>query len=124
MRARDTLETFVELAEQEASFLRPYIVQITTAMFHIALARQQLEPATRQFGLEFLVTLTEAKAPLVKKIPNFLTTLVPLLLNMMLDIPVRRIALAPFVCDTCAAAVFAVCMYVFVNVCDRISTSD
>ena len=36
------------------------------------------------------------RAPLVKKIPNFLTTLVPLLLNMMLDIPVRRIALAPF----------------------------
>lgn len=78
----------MDLAEQEPGFLRPQIVPITTAMFHIALAKQ-LEPATRQFGLEFLVTLTEAKAALVKKIPNFVQTLVPLLLNLMLDIPVR-----------------------------------
>jgi len=42
--------------------------------------------AIRQLGLEFLVTLAEQRPGMVRKIPNFVQNLVPVVLNFMMDL--------------------------------------
>ncbi len=40
----------------------------------------------RQLGLEFLVTLAEQRAGMVRKVPSFVANIIPVVLNFMLDI--------------------------------------
>ena len=42
--------------------------------------------ATRQLGVEFLVTLAESKPGMTRKHKNFVEVLIPIILNMMLDL--------------------------------------
>eukprot|EP01114_Cavostelium_apophysatum_P016598 TRINITY_DN4762_c0_g1_i1.p1 TRINITY_DN4762_c0_g1~~TRINITY_DN4762_c0_g1_i1.p1 ORF type:complete len:1093 (-),score=369.83 TRINITY_DN4762_c0_g1_i1:62-3340(-) len=83
--ARSALQLFVDLAEIDPTFLRPQIMQIVDAMLTVANA-EQLEPATRQLGVEFLVTLAESRPSMVRKIPHYLEKLVPVLFKMMLEL--------------------------------------
>jgi len=83
--ARTALQLFVDLAEMDATFLKPNLQQIITAMLQISTA-SVLEDATRQLGVEFFVTLAESKPGMVRKIPKFLETLLPIVLNMMISL--------------------------------------
>jgi len=82
--ARASLELFVDLAELDPTFLRPFLGQIISAMQQIATAK--LEESTQQLGVEFLITLSESKAGMTRRHPKFVETLVPILLNMMVGI--------------------------------------
>lgn len=82
--AREALQLLVELAEVEPTFLRPHLATVVNAMLTIS-NTPHLEESLRQLGLEFLVTLAEQRAGMVRKIPNFVQNLVPVVLNFMLD---------------------------------------
>jgi len=83
--ARTAIELFVELAEGDPTFLRPHSSTVINAMITIASATG-LEDSTKQLALEFLVTLAEAKPGLCRKHPKFEETLIPIVINMMLDL--------------------------------------
>lgn len=83
--ALDALQTLVELADVEPTFLRPHLATVVSAMLTIA-NTSQLNESIRQLGLEFLVTLAEQRAGMVRKVPNFVQNLVPVVLNFMLDL--------------------------------------
>jgi hypothetical protein len=83
--ALDSLQILVELADVEPTFLRPHLATVVNAMLTIA-NTSQLQDGIRQLGLEFLVTLAEQRAGMVRKVPNFVQNLVPVVLNFMLDI--------------------------------------
>jgi len=104
--ALEALQILVELADLEPTFLRPHLVTVVNAMLTIAntnqLGDRTLTPcsstpnttnvlifstiAIRQLGLEFLVTLAEQRPGMVRKIPNFVQNLVPVVLNFMMDL--------------------------------------
>jgi hypothetical protein len=83
--ARTALQLFVDLGESDPTFLKPQLVPILNAMLMIAQANT-LEEATRQLGLEFLVTLTEARAGMIRKQTKFLEALIPTVLKFMLEL--------------------------------------
>jgi hypothetical protein len=83
--ALDALEILVELADVEPTFLRPHLPTVINAMLIIA-NTAQLQDGIRQLGLEFLVTLAEQRPGMVRKVPNFVQNLIPVVLNFMLDI--------------------------------------
>jgi len=83
--ALEALQILVELADLEPTFLRPHLITVVNAMLTIA-NTNQLGDAIRQLGLEFLVTLAEQRPGMVRKIPNFIQNLVPVVLNFMMDL--------------------------------------
>lgn len=83
--AREAIELFVDLAELSPGFLKPYINNIVPAMVTIATATN-LEDATRQLGVEFLITFAENKPAWARKYPKFVETILPILVNMMLEV--------------------------------------
>ncbi|GHP09304.1 hypothetical protein PPROV_000804100 [Pycnococcus provasolii] len=86
--AQDALEMFIEIAEMDPRFLRGMLVQMANAMTTLA-RTEQLESATRQLAMEFLVTLAESrdKAPgMIRKLPDFVNNLFQSLLLFLLDI--------------------------------------
>jgi hypothetical protein len=83
--ALDALQILVELADVEPTFLRPHLMTVVNAMLTIA-NTAQLQDGIRQLGLEFLVTLAEQRAGMVRKVPSFVQNLIPVVLNFMLDI--------------------------------------
>ena len=82
---RSSLEVFVEIAESQPKFLKKALVQCVHGMISIA-GNADLEDATRHLALEFLLTIAESSAASVKKLPDFCKTVVPVALNMMLEI--------------------------------------
>eukprot|EP01118_Nematostelium_gracile_P003268 TRINITY_DN1371_c0_g1_i5.p1 TRINITY_DN1371_c0_g1~~TRINITY_DN1371_c0_g1_i5.p1 ORF type:complete len:1087 (+),score=330.68 TRINITY_DN1371_c0_g1_i5:98-3358(+) len=83
--ARAALELFVGLVDMDPLFLKPYIEQIVTAMQQIATA-QGLDDTLKQLGVEFLVSLTESKPGLAKKLKNYVQTLIHIILQFMLEL--------------------------------------
>eukprot|EP01087_Luapelamoeba_hula_P021903 TRINITY_DN773_c0_g1_i1.p1 TRINITY_DN773_c0_g1~~TRINITY_DN773_c0_g1_i1.p1 ORF type:complete len:1105 (+),score=203.93 TRINITY_DN773_c0_g1_i1:1361-4675(+) len=83
--ALEALQILVELADIEPTFMRPHIATVVNAMLTIA-NTAQLSPPIRQLGLEFLITLAEQRAGMVRKIPGFVQNLVPVILNFMIDL--------------------------------------
>ena len=83
--ARAALQLFVDLGESDPTFLKPQLIPILNAMLMIAQATT-LEESTRQLGLEFLVTLSEARAGMIRKQTKFLEALVPCVLKFMLEL--------------------------------------
>jgi len=84
-QARSALEVFVDLAEIDPLFLKPSLSNIIPGMMLIS-SSTKLEDETKHLGLEFLVTLTESKPSMMRKFPKFLEEIIPIVLNMMLDI--------------------------------------
>jgi len=83
--ARDALEVFVEVAEVEPLFLRPYVVPLIDAMFQIGSAAG-LEPETRHMAIEFILTLAENKPGMVRKIPALVERFLPICLQFMMEL--------------------------------------
>ncbi|XP_073221997.1 uncharacterized protein [Cicer arietinum] len=86
--AQEALELLIELAGTEPRFLRRQIVDVVGAMLQIAEA-DSLEEGTRHLAIEFIVTLAEARerAPgMMRKLPQFVSKLFGVLMNLLLDI--------------------------------------
>eukprot|EP01116_Phalansterium_solitarium_P017028 TRINITY_DN409_c0_g1_i1.p1 TRINITY_DN409_c0_g1~~TRINITY_DN409_c0_g1_i1.p1 ORF type:complete len:1122 (-),score=363.84 TRINITY_DN409_c0_g1_i1:247-3201(-) len=83
--ARQAIGLFIETAEQDAVFLKPHLALLINAMLTIG-NTASLEDDTRQMGLEFLVTLAEARPAMVRKQPKFFENVLQLVLSMMLEL--------------------------------------
>lgn len=83
--ARAAIGMFVELAESEPLFFRPQIVPMCQLMVEI-ISTTKLEDVTRQYALEFLVTLCEQKPGMMAKVPNFFPKLVQLCVALLLEV--------------------------------------
>ncbi|CAN1335991.1 Ipo5 [Linum perenne] len=87
--AQEALELLIELAGTEPRFLRRQLVDVVGAMLQIAEAADSLEEGTRHLAIEFVITLAEARerAPgMMRKLPQFISRLFAILMNMLLDI--------------------------------------
>ncbi|XP_059628773.1 uncharacterized protein LOC132271419 [Cornus florida] len=86
--AQEALELLIELAGTEPRFLRRQLVDVVGSMLQIAEA-ETLEEGTRHLAVEFVITLAEARdrAPgMMRKLPQFISRLFVILMNMLLDI--------------------------------------
>ncbi len=83
--ARTAIGMFVELAEVDPLFFRPVIGPFCELSAKI-MTTQTLEDNTRQVALEFLVTLCESKPGMMRKVPNFIPSLVNMCLAMLLEL--------------------------------------
>jgi hypothetical protein len=86
--AQEALELLIELAGAEPRFLRRQLVDVVGSMLQIAEA-EGLEEGTRHLAIEFVITLAEARerAPgMMRKLPQFISRLFAILMNMLLDI--------------------------------------
>mmetsp|Transcript_8735 Transcript_8735/g.11822 ORF Transcript_8735/g.11822 Transcript_8735/m.11822 type:complete len:1130 (+) Transcript_8735:104-3493(+) len=87
-QAQEALEALIELADNHPRFLRSQLDPVLNAMILIAEA-DQLEDSTRNYAVEFLLTLAEAraKAPgMLRKCPHFVQRLFTCLLGFLLDV--------------------------------------
>jgi hypothetical protein len=86
--AQEALELLIELAGTEPRFLRRQLVEVVGSMLQIAEA-EALEEGTRHLAIEFVITLAEARerAPgMMRKLPQFISRLFAILMNILLDI--------------------------------------
>ncbi|CAN4087497.1 unnamed protein product [Withania somnifera] len=86
--AREALELFIELAENDPRFFRKQIVDALGAML-LVVEVDSLEEGTRHLAIEFMITLAEAKETtpgMIKKFSPFISRLFGTLLKMLLDI--------------------------------------
>ncbi|XP_047316709.1 importin-5-like [Impatiens glandulifera] len=86
--AQEALELLIELAGTEPRFFRRQLVDVVGNMLQIAEA-VSLEEGTRHLAVEFVITLAEARerAPgMMRKLPQFISKLFSILMNMLLDI--------------------------------------
>lgn len=86
--AQEALELLIELAGTEPRFLRRQLVEVVGSMLQIAEA-ETLEEGTRHLAIEFVITLAEARerAPgMMRKLPQFISRLFAILMNILLDI--------------------------------------
>ncbi|KAL4591289.1 hypothetical protein LXL04_004247 [Taraxacum kok-saghyz] len=86
--AQEALELLIELAGTEPRFLRRQLVEVVGSMLQIAEA-ETLEEGTRHLAIEFVITLAEARerAPgMMRKLPQFISRLFSILMQMLLDV--------------------------------------
>ncbi|XVF47512.1 hypothetical protein PTKIN_Ptkin03bG0114600 [Pterospermum kingtungense] len=86
--AQEALEMLIELAGTEPRFLRRQLVDVVGSMLQIAEA-ESLEEGTRHLAIEFVITLAEARerAPgMMRKLPQFISKLFAILMEMLSDI--------------------------------------
>ncbi|KAL3529778.1 hypothetical protein ACH5RR_009100 [Cinchona calisaya] len=86
--AQEALELLIELAGMEPRFLRRQLGDVVGSMLQIAQA-ESLEEGTRHLAVEFVITLAEARerAPgMLRKLPQFISRLFAILMEMLLDI--------------------------------------
>ena len=74
------MEYLVEMVELSPKFFRPNIMMLMELMFKIT-SSDQLEDSIRQLAVETMITLSETKPGMVRKIPNFMEGIVGLLLE-------------------------------------------
>eukprot|EP01100_Stratorugosa_tubuloviscum_P001006 TRINITY_DN1224_c0_g2_i1.p1 TRINITY_DN1224_c0_g2~~TRINITY_DN1224_c0_g2_i1.p1 ORF type:complete len:1087 (-),score=588.52 TRINITY_DN1224_c0_g2_i1:206-3466(-) len=82
--AESILESFVNLADSAASFLRPHIQILFQAM--LSIIQSELDESLRHLAVEFLVSFSEQKPAIVRKIPNFSQTFIQILFTMLADL--------------------------------------
>eukprot|EP01111_Echinosteliopsis_oligospora_P006765 TRINITY_DN2110_c0_g1_i3.p1 TRINITY_DN2110_c0_g1~~TRINITY_DN2110_c0_g1_i3.p1 ORF type:complete len:870 (-),score=260.72 TRINITY_DN2110_c0_g1_i3:783-3392(-) len=90
--ARDGLELFIEIADSEPLFFRPDIVLVTDSMFGIATELKDLDDSTRHMAIEVLVTLSQSRPTMMKKVPLFVRKMIMLAIKLMLTIEDEDIA--------------------------------
>jgi hypothetical protein len=78
--ARLGMEFLVEIVDLNVKYLRPNILNLIELMLKIAKS-PQLDDPIRHLGVETMITLTENKPGMARKIPNFLPEIVGLLLE-------------------------------------------
>ncbi|KAF9978604.1 hypothetical protein BGZ73_001520 [Actinomortierella ambigua] len=79
------LVVLIELAEHSSRLFRHVIADVLPFMIEIV-KNQKLEDRTRQSALELLLTLAECAPGMVRKVPDYTTTIVPVALEMMADL--------------------------------------
>lgn len=84
-QADTTLSIFVELLEQDSSYLKPAVELVAEVMIKIV-HTPTLQDTTKQLALEFLVQYVENKPLLFEKIPWFLKSFLDTILHLMLKI--------------------------------------
>eukprot|EP01101_Sappina_pedata_P007334 TRINITY_DN3845_c0_g1_i1.p1 TRINITY_DN3845_c0_g1~~TRINITY_DN3845_c0_g1_i1.p1 ORF type:complete len:1088 (+),score=593.45 TRINITY_DN3845_c0_g1_i1:90-3353(+) len=84
-QSQSALEQFIEAAEMDSSFFRPYLVQVFNAMMTVATA-PQIDSELRTLGLEFFITVAENRPAMLRKLPEFVTALIDLLLKQLTTI--------------------------------------
>ncbi|KAJ3333055.1 hypothetical protein HDU76_011870 [Blyttiomyces sp. JEL0837] len=84
-RLIESIGFLVELAEMEPSLFRNQMPNLLEYIARLA-SNADIDSPARQAGVELLVTLAEARPQMVRKIPQFTATLVPLLLSWMASI--------------------------------------
>lgn len=83
--ASNCIEALIEVAVSQSSFFRQYAAGVVTAMYQIA-GSPQIEDGARHLAIEFMISLSESAPSVVRRIPNFVENLLPLCMNLMLDI--------------------------------------
>uniref|UniRef100_A0A7S2ZHW7 Importin N-terminal domain-containing protein n=1 Tax=Rhodosorus marinus TaxID=101924 RepID=A0A7S2ZHW7_9RHOD len=83
--ARLCLDSLIESLENEAKCWRKYLAKVSELMLSIA-ASAELEEGTRQLGMEFLVAAAENLPFTCKKMGNYVERVLPIALQMMLEI--------------------------------------
>ncbi|KAF9394692.1 hypothetical protein CPC16_010607 [Podila verticillata] len=81
----DGLVVLIELAEHSPRLFRHVIVDVLPFMIEIV-KKKDLEDRTRQSALELLLTLAECAPGMVRKVPDYTTTIVPVALEMMTEL--------------------------------------
>ena len=84
-KASGCIESLIEVAVSQSSFFRPHASNVVTAMYQIA-SSPQIEDGVRHLAIEFMISFSESAPSTVRKIPNFIENLLPLCMNLMLDI--------------------------------------
>ncbi|KAG0362852.1 importin subunit beta-3 [Gamsiella multidivaricata] len=79
------LVAMIELAEHSPRLFKQVLLLIHPFMLSI-IKDKTLEDRTRQSALELLLTLAECTSNLIRKVPDFATTLVPIALEMMTEL--------------------------------------
>jgi len=81
------LKALVDIAENTPKYLRPAIDEVFNLCLHTIQQKEEFEESRRHLALEVLVTLSETASAMVRKISKkYLNQLVPLLLEMMVDL--------------------------------------
>jgi len=83
--ARKSIEMLIEVMETEPRFWRNHLPQVTSAMLTVA-STTTLEEGTRQLGLEFLVSTAEKLPTACRKMANFVQSVIPVAMAMMLEL--------------------------------------
>jgi hypothetical protein len=83
--ARTAVGFFVELAEADPLFFRPQIGPLCHLMSNMVTSAD-LEEVTRQYALEFLVTLCEQKPGMMAKVPNFFPQLIKICVQLLFEV--------------------------------------
>ena len=83
--ATTVIEAFIEIAVAHPSFFKNCIANVITAMFQIAKAKN-LDDGVRHLAMEYMISMSESAATMIRKIPQFVDNLFPLCMEMMLDI--------------------------------------
>ncbi|EFC44019.1 karyopherin beta [Naegleria gruberi] len=83
--AANCVEQLIEVAVSQSSFFKSYASAVVTAMYQIG-STPQIEDSVRHLAIEFMISYSEASPSVVRRIPNFVENLLPLCMNLMLDI--------------------------------------
>jgi len=83
--ARDSLDAFIELAETNATFLRPSLDVLIPAMSQITTAKA-LDDGIRHLALELLVTMAENAPAMIRKYKPYLELTYPAAWSLMVDL--------------------------------------
>ncbi|KAI8620372.1 armadillo-type protein [Chytriomyces sp. MP71] len=81
----DGFSFLIELAEADPRLFRPHITNLIDFVSSV-MSNESLDGQTRQTAAELLIAIAEARPGMVRKVPQFATTLVPLLLSWMAKI--------------------------------------
>ena len=83
--SRQVLEELINMAEEAPKYFRRQIEALIQLSLQVATA-QHLEEETRFLAVELLLTLAEQAAPMMRKQKMFLENIVPLALQLMLNV--------------------------------------
>ncbi|CAF4820376.1 unnamed protein product, partial [Rotaria sp. Silwood1] len=81
------LKALIDIAENAAKYLRPAIDDVFNLCLQTMQQKDEFEESRRHLALEVLVTLSETASGMVRKVAKkYMNRLVPLLLEMMVDL--------------------------------------
>lgn len=83
--AVECVESLIELADIRPRFFKTVINDVVNSMYAIA-GSQQVEESVRHLAVEFLLTLCDQAAPMMRKVPQLADRLFPLCMHMMLEV--------------------------------------
>eukprot|EP00047_Mylnosiga_fluctuans_P003070 m.227329 g.227329 ORF g.227329 m.227329 type:complete len:1114 (+) comp11571_c0_seq1:98-3439(+) len=83
--AQICLEALIDLAETEPKFFRTMLRDVVQSMALMA-SNTQLDDGCRTLALEVVVSLTDQAPGMMRKMPDFVQTVIPVCLKMMMEL--------------------------------------